>query len=80
MNDIVKHDCPNECIKQVNKLRLNDPKSWLFIQIECNGQTTLCKSYGTSIQILRKGCINYQTGWDLSVKEWKERILTAIKG
>ena len=79
MNTIIQNDCPDECLKQANKLRRDCPNKWLFLQIECKGQTTLCKTFGTSIQILRKNGINHHGGWDLSVKDWKKQILTAVK-
>lgn len=78
MNDIITENDPNECLKQVNKLRLKSPDKWLFVEIHCNDQVTLCKSFNTSIQVLKKNGISYPDGFDLSVGKWKECILNAI--
>lgn len=78
MNTIIQNDCPTECLKQANKLRRDNKNEWLFLQIECKGQTTLCKSFNTSIQVLKKSGINHHGGWDLSVKDWTNKLETAL--
>jgi len=86
MNHQIFADDVDEAVKLVNKHRLDNKDTWIFVELMCNGKIVLIKSYNTSIQVLRVNDKNsYDTWtnrgslWDLPVKEFKSRIADAIK-
>lgn len=69
----------DEAIKSANAARLANKNQWIFLQIATPESTVLCKTYNTSIQILRnKDGLNYPSIWDATVREWKAAIRKAL--
>mgnify|MGYP001091596390 CR=1 FL=1 len=78
MNTIFKSENTDTLIKLANKERLSNKNNWIFLELHYKNEITLVKSFGTSIQILKKNGINYPSGWDLKVSEWKNLILKTL--
>ena len=65
-------------IKEVNTERKANKGHWVFWQNEVEGKTIQLKIFNTSIQIFRVNGIDYGSGWDLSVKDFKAKLLQAF--
>lgn len=78
MNTTLKAETTEELLKLANKARRESKNAWLFLELHKGDEITFCKSFNTSIQILRKNGISYPSGWDLSVKDWQGAIRNAL--
>ncbi len=79
MNTQLLYTNIRDTLKAVNVERLANRNKWIFIQITKEDKTILLKSFNTSIQILKVNDINYPSGYDLKVSEFKAKITEALE-
>lgn len=79
MNTQIIYTNTKDTLKAINAERLANKNKWIFIQVTKEDKIILLKSFDTSIQILRVGDIDYHSGWDLKVSEFKDKITGALE-
>lgn len=78
MNIHIEANAVEGALKLANKERLANKRKWYFLQIRLGEKTVLAKGYGTSWQRIEREGVQYPTGWDLSVKDWKLQLERAL--
>ena len=74
----IKADSPQDALKQVRKARLAHKDQWLFLVIDLGDKTFRAKTFNLSIQRLQCDGIFHSDGWDMTAKQFDEKLLAAF--
>ena len=74
----IKADSPQDALKQVRKSRLAHKDQWLFLVIDLDGKLFHAKAFNLSIQRLQCDGIFHSDGWDMTAKQFDEKLLAAF--
>ena len=74
----IKADSPQDALKQVRKVRLAHKDQWLFLVIDLDEKTFHAKVFNLAIQRLQCDGVFHSDGWDLTTKQFDEKLLAAF--
>ncbi len=81
MNTVLHATDSAHGVKLANAARLASPNKWLFLEIHTPGKDRplLVKSFGTSIQLMRRGDVSSGRTRDMKAGDWKARVLHGLE-
>lgn len=68
-----------EFVEHINKLRRDNKNSWYFFTGIANNKKVELKGFGTWLQVFRLDGLDNASCPDISVKRFKEVLLSSIK-